>query len=272
VKILCLGDSCIDFYVPNKIYIGGISLNVAYHLTKIGVHTSTLCSPLGSDQYAEYIKDFCRKNHIGNFFKNYPGKTPSIAIEVKESGEKNFLKFEANVMENFSLKEDIQFIRSHDLVMTSYYRHIFPIFNELKSMEGVNIACDFLDLKGSGGKLNVVDENLPFLKIAFIGLPPERIDDLKLINELAIKHQKLVVVTAGHLGSFAFDGKASFEAKVIKVDKVVDSTGAGDAFIAQFLSTYNVSNLMQSLEKANQYAKEILSHRGATKQTPIMVD
>lgn len=75
---------------------------------------------------------------------------------------------------------------------------------------------------------------------------------------------KIVVVTEGEKGSYAY-----FENKVIYqpveyISKVMDATGAGDGFTAGFIAEYSKSNnVSKSMEKGSKYAAKILVKIGA---------
>lgn len=74
---------------------------------------------------------------------------------------------------------------------------------------------------------------------------------------------KIVVVTKGKDGAFVTDGKISYEVKARKV-KVVDTTGAGDAFAAGFLfGQLSKLNMEKSAEIGNGVASFAIQKIGA---------
>lgn len=75
---------------------------------------------------------------------------------------------------------------------------------------------------------------------------------------------KLVVITEGKKGSYAYVGDKVFHQKAQDRVKVIDTTGAGDAFTAGFISQYHTtSDIQQSMEKGARYAAKIISQIGA---------
>ncbi|MEP7315470.1 MAG: adenosine kinase [Sphingomicrobium sp.] len=73
-----------------------------------------------------------------------------------------------------------------------------------------------------------------------------------------------LVVTRGAKGALAFSGGEGVETTAIQIDKVVDTTGAGDLFAAGFLAARARGHeLAKCLETGSIAAAEIISHFGA---------
>ncbi len=77
-------------------------------------------------------------------------------------------------------------------------------------------------------------------------------------------HDRVVVVTEGAAGSYAYCGGNIYHQIAVKPEKIVDTTGAGDAYTAGFISGYLKSgNIPASMEKGAKYAAKILTKIGA---------
>ncbi|MBI2641118.1 bifunctional hydroxymethylpyrimidine kinase/phosphomethylpyrimidine kinase, partial [Candidatus Roizmanbacteria bacterium] len=75
---------------------------------------------------------------------------------------------------------------------------------------------------------------------------------------------KIVVVTLGEKGSFLYSGDTIYHERAVKVDKIIDTTGAGDAYTSAFISKYvKTRNLKDSMQEGALYAAKILSKVGA---------
>ena len=83
---------------------------------------------------------------------------------------------------------------------------------------------------------------------------------LKIINSLG---PNIVVITQGSKGARAFDGKNFYHCPAKKI-KVVQSTGAGDAFISGFLAEYiKKACIYRALKKGIVNSGAVLSKIGA---------
>jgi len=73
-----------------------------------------------------------------------------------------------------------------------------------------------------------------------------------------------LVVTRGPAGALAIEGGTRFDAPAAPVDKVIDTTGAGDLFAAGFLAARCRARPMERcLETGALAAAEVISHFGA---------
>ena len=81
---------------------------------------------------------------------------------------------------------------------------------------------------------------------------------------------EIVVVTRGEKGAVAVCGKDRYEVPAAPIDRVIDTTGAGDAFAAGFLTGLTrQKNVPDCLQMGALAAAEIISHYGARPETSI---
>ena len=86
---------------------------------------------------------------------------------------------------------------------------------------------------------------------------------LDSINELK-NIDKLIIITRSENGSVAILNNEITNCKSIKVDKVLDLTGAGDLFAAGFLKEYlDKSNIKKCLQTGSKLAAKIIQKIGA---------
>ncbi len=78
----------------------------------------------------------------------------------------------------------------------------------------------------------LLERHIDAIDIGFFGLSADDVAAIKRIENLATKHDKLFVITLGADGSRACCGDRRFDCAAGPVDKIVDTTGAGDAFAA----------------------------------------
>ncbi len=80
----------------------------------------------------------------------------------------------------------------------------------------------------------------------------------------------IIVVTLGAEGSYVTDGKRAYRIEAPRVRKIVDTTGAGDAFAAGFLyGLFEERELRESAELGAQLAKLAVGQLGGRLNTPI---
>jgi sugar/nucleoside kinase (ribokinase family) len=80
----------------------------------------------------------------------------------------------------------------------------------------------------------------------------------------------LACMTRGAKGAVIFDGQTTTAVEALPIDKVVDTTGAGDLFAAGFLYGYTHGrDLKRCATIGSLAAGEIISHMGARPEVPL---
>ena len=75
--------------------------------------------------------------------------------------------------------------------------------------------------------------------------------------------QKKIVMTSGSEGAYFFNGEKVIHRPAIKIENVVDTTGAGDNFAAGFLDFYlSEKTIEESLTQGNNRASEVIQQLG----------
>ena len=86
---------------------------------------------------------------------------------------------------------------------------------------------------------------------------------LDSINEI-IKINKLILITRSTNGSLAVSNSEITNCEIVKVEKVLDLTGAGDLFASGFFNEYlNKSNIEKCLQTGSELAAKIIQKIGA---------
>jgi sugar/nucleoside kinase (ribokinase family) len=100
--------------------------------------------------------------------------------------------------------------------------------------------------------------------LGFFGLKASDAALTDQLERLARANDRLFVVTLGAEGSIALGGERRLECPAVPVPRVVDTTGAGDAFAAGFVSEYCRSkDIRESLRRGSEKAAESLGRVGA---------
>jgi len=91
----------------------------------------------------------------------------------------------------------------------------------------------------------------------------QKINLLDSINEI-IKINKLIIITRSANGSLAVSNSEITNCEIVKVEKVLDLTGAGDLFASGFFNEYlNKSNIKKCLQTGSELAAKIIQKIGA---------
>lgn len=75
---------------------------------------------------------------------------------------------------------------------------------------------------------------------------------------------KLLIITDAENGSYAYHKNQVYHQKAVKVEKIVDTTGVGDAYTASFIASFMTdADIQKSMLVASQFASKKLSRLGA---------
>ncbi|MCM8764783.1 MAG: sugar kinase [Candidatus Omnitrophica bacterium] len=266
---LVLVDTC-------ELHIGGCASNTAVVANKLGSEVSVI-GKIGDDALGEFVLNALKKSGIDvSMVKIENGVTTSgTAVLVFPDGERSFLH-SIGANSKFSVDDvDFDFLQNFSIV------HVAGIFL-LPGLEGENLKTLAKKTKETGRILSfdtawdstgrwlpVIKDALPFVDYFFTSLEEARMlsgendyrDIAKVFLELGVKN---VCLKMGPEGSYVTDGKQNQFFPALKVD-AVDSTGAGDAYVAGFLTgLLNGYDLLKAGLLANTVGAMSVTAIGAT--------
>lgn len=232
MRVAAAGDNCIDVYVEQgRSYPGGNAVNVAVYLRRLGVESSYV-GAVGDDAHGDLLRRALQERGVDTSHLHVtPGSTALTQISVVD-GNRVFGEHAEGVMADFRLTaDDVDFLCGHDLVVSGIWGHTAQDLAALKA-RGATVAFDYSDQPQDP----VVEATLGDVDYAFFGLETDDGDDLRdFMRRVGARGPAWVVVTLGERGSIAYDGEAFTVAAPVACE-VVDTMGAGDSYIAGFLT------------------------------------
>lgn len=256
--MLGVGDNCIDDYAElGKKYPGGNALNIAIYASRYPGVEADYLGVVGTDENGEYLLDEIKKQGLATdkiIVKE--GENAVTRILIRD-GDRVFDDYSEGVQKNaVLLLETIpqEFDLVHFVVWGFGREHV-------PSIKGSVLSCDF------SSKLD--DERtgiMRYLDYSFFSgghLIREDADPVEKVKELKNRTRGVVVMTLGEHGSIAYDGAQIFRGEALPVD-VVDTLGAGDAYIAAFLvSRLKGKTIQDSIATGHIAARDICKRLGA---------
>ena len=263
MSLLAIGDNCVDFYRELDLsFPGGNALNVAVYSSRMLGIRAGYVGVVGTDERGDFILDQMRRNglsteHVGRV----EGKTAVTTISVRD-GDRFFDEYIEGVQEGAVFpREELDYAGGFDIVhytVWGFGREYIPM---MKENGGPLLSCDF-----SSEIDSPATEIMPYLDYSFFsgshllegGEEPQRV-----VEALGGRTRGVVVMTLGEHGSLAFDGERMYVGEAVPVE-VVDTLGAGDAFIASFLCSRLMGmDIQGSLSEGHVAASEICGRLGA---------
>jgi len=268
VDIVCVGDCGIDRYLAsNETVVGGITANFARNAHREFSADSNIhiVSCVGDDEYGDLVRSTLANSGIDCRISTLPGSTPMQDILIESGGERNFVRYDEGVLSDFDFSEDErQLVETSDLLVAPVYRQILSLFGKLMSMETRGIVCiDFADFL-EHPDFELLERHIANIDIGFFGLTSDQVPIVDRLAQLARQFDKLFVITLAARGSLAFHGTQEFDCPAQPVDQVIDTTGAGDAYAAGFLSAHcQGASVQESMYRGASIAAKTVGRAGA---------
>jgi fructoselysine 6-kinase len=252
-----VGDNTIDEYLgvePGR-FVGGNAFNVGAQLVDAGVPTAYF-GAIGPDAPGRAIaRGIHRAGLAPDGLVTRAGATAVTRIDVRAGGERVF------VSEDFGVTADYAPGR-HELAVIA--RADWVHLGMLGDADAVRAA-----IRSSGRPAPVISQDCAVssgfagLDVAFgsVGDGPEA-EAREWAESAVAGGARLAVVTRGPAGAIAFDGSTSWTQPASPAD-VVDTTGAGDAFIAGFIAArLDDASIDAALAAGAARAARACAHRG----------
>ncbi|XP_030537646.1 probable fructokinase-6, chloroplastic isoform X2 [Rhodamnia argentea] len=305
--VVCFGEMLIDF-VPTisglslaespafKKAPGGAPANVAVGISRLG-GSSAFIGKVGEDEFGYMLADILKENNVYSKGMRFdPGARTALAfVTLRNDGEREFM-FYRNPSADMLLEEselDYDLIRKAKIfhygsislitepcksahiaaakaakdagVVLSYDPNLrLPLWPSADSArEGIMSIWEIADI------IKISEE-----EISFLTKGEDPYDDA-VVRKLYHPNLKLLLVTEGPDGCRYYTKDFSGRVKGLKVD-AVDTTGAGDAFVAGILSQLAVDlsllreedRLRDALKFANACGALTVMERGAIPALP----
>jgi fructoselysine 6-kinase len=264
LRIAAVGDNCIDKFLPpiGEALVGGNAVNVAVQLANLG-HDAFYFGAVGPDVDGERTRTALIENGVNvAHMRERSGKTAHTDIEVLPSGERVFVFEDFGVCAGYRpSEEDVAALKTMDHVHIGWLDDGGALRRALAA-HGVSVSQDI--------SVNADPANLGIegLMIAFGSAGEDDAAVEAMIDRFLSAGVGVAVVTRGAKGSVAATLEERAETGIRQVD-VVDTTGAGDSFIAGFLSVrIGGGSLQEAIEAGRDRAALACSYVGGFPQKP----
>ncbi|MGB3339495.1 MAG: PfkB family carbohydrate kinase [Devosia sp.] len=252
-----VGDNCVDKYIPlGKASIGGNALNVAVQLARQG-ERCTYFGAVGGDDAGEWTRSALATNGVSvDRLRVLDAPTAYTNLDVDSSGDRIFTLEEFGACAiYYPSDDDVAALRQVDHIHIGWFRGAARLRERLAG-SGVTFSQDVAVNPDSQG-----------LDVAFESVGPSEEHAREALARLLAAGARVAVVTCGSMGSMASDGRTTERTGIRAVD-VVETTGAGDTFIAAFLASWKRGHdLRKCLEAGRDLAAETCTHVGGFPQT-----
>ncbi|WP_411766755.1 carbohydrate kinase family protein [Winogradskyella sp. A3E31] len=291
IDILCVGEVLVDFIGHQKEvkinetrdyhrYLGGSPTNVAMNSARLGLK-SKMVATVGHDGFGEYI--FKRLGEVGvdTTFIQKINKPTSVIFVSRTDGTPDFIAFREADTKIFESQIPVEVLSQTKIFHTTCFAlSRQPARDTIikKAEEAFKLGCKLsIDLNYSKKLWHSKEEAIEVIRSYCRFNPLIKIseDDMSRLFEKSLPHSEIfeffhhqgvetVCLTLGKNGvKLSQKDIGIIEMPAVQIEKVMDATGAGDAFWSGFLFAYIKEKSMQEcLEIALQLAALKLQNVG----------
>lgn len=233
---VCFGDNTIDRYLEpiGLDLVGGSCVNVAVGLVRHGV-AAAYVGPVGDDEAgAQVLAELAAQGVDDAQVAVLPDSATAVTeILSLPDGDRKFVSESYEIFATYEPDAAAwASVIAATHVHTSCLPHLFDRLRDAAANEGFHLSCDF--------STSELPADLNGLDLAFrsAGESTDVEHGLELAAAALERGASLAVVTLGVAGSVAMRAGHSTRQDAIDVESVVDTCGAGDAFIASYLQRW----------------------------------
>ena len=292
IDVLCVGEVLIDFIGHQSgepicktrdyhRYLGGSPTNVAMNCARLGLK-SALVATAGNDGLGEYITN--RLDEIGvvsTHLKKITGLPTSVIFVSRTDGTPEFIPYRSadcwieedqitlETLQNSKIFHTTCFALSKEPARSTILKKAEEAF-ELGSILSIDVNYAKRLWESREVALDIIKAYCKFNPLVKVSE-----DDMERLFEQQVSHEDIfdffhtlgvdtVCLTLGSKGvRLSRKGRDVIQKPAIKIEKVMDATGAGDAFWSGFLFAYVKEKPMDKcLEVALQLAALKLQNVG----------
>jgi fructokinase len=267
IDILCVGEVLVDFIGHQEgvlingtrdyhRYLGGSPTNVAMNSTRLGLNT-IMVATVGNDGFGSYISERLTSAGVNtNHLNVLDDKSTSVIFVSRSEGTPDFIPYRSAdccIYEEQISREILSLTKIFHTTCFALSKNPAQKTILKKAQEAHDLGCKLsIDVnyarklwKSQKKAFKVIKTYCQFNPLIKISE-----DDMLRLFEKELPHEEIfeffhqqgvdtVCLTLGSKGvKLSQKGKEVIQMPAIKIDKVMDSTGAGDAFWSGFLFAY----------------------------------
>lgn len=274
---LIFGEVLFDQFEDGSSVLGGAPFNVAWHLAGLGLQPRML-TRIGTDAQARAVQDAMRDWQLSDDLLQVDAHKPTGTVQIKMAQGQHHFDIVPDVAYDYIESPAPDTISRFGKPALLYHGSL-AVRNEVSRATLLHLRktldCPvFVDINLRAPWWDVETVNMLMDGATWLKINDEELrtlvttgDDLqdKAQQLLVQKNLTAVIVTRGAEGSFVQTRDELITCSPVRVDKLVDTVGAGDAFSAIMIAgLLKGIDYQQIIKLAAQFAARICEQRGAT--------
>jgi fructoselysine 6-kinase len=258
MRLLGVGDNVVDCYPQfGQMFPGGNALNVAVQVARSGV-PSAYVGAVGDDAAGAHIRAALAAAGVAtDRLRVLPGPSAYAVVRLVD-GDRVFESSNKGVSVFSLTEDDLEYLSDFDLAHSGYAARLEAQLPAIA--EATRLSYDFATRRNQ----DYAEPLLPYVHVAeFSGGDLSEAEVEQLARWALGRGPRYVLVTKGQRGAALYSADGVYHQAAVP-SPVVDTLGAGDAFIGRLLAgLLRAEPLPSTLESAARVAAEAVQSRGA---------
>jgi fructoselysine 6-kinase len=266
VRAAVIGDNCIDVYRDLDVcYPTGNAVDTGVHLQKLGLATSFV-GFTGTDAYSDWIVETLRAEGLDTSYllrMDGPAAIAELGMDGVECLHQHYTEG-VQAWEVYT-PQQLAFAAGHDLIHSTPWAHLDEHLPALRA-GSARLSFDYSDRWSDAA----AQETMRYVQIGFFSMGGAADAAADVLREAVGRGLRLAVATLGPNGSIAWDGAEFTRCDAVRAAKVVNTVGAGDSFIAAFLTAELAGRpVAECLHAGAVLAAQVVGHFGPWDPIPL---
>lgn len=253
-RLVGIGDNVVDCnYTTGIAYPGGNCVNFAVFGRQLG-NEAAYVGKVAKDYWGDVIFRALQEKEIDlSRCEVEDGETGRCGIHLTNGDRTIVDENDAGLVKANPIvitEELLEYIKTFDIAHSSCYSYIEGELHKIKE-SGIPVLYDFSD-EWDGEMLERICKDITIAFFSGKELPDEELKEYlrKCVNEYGCQ---MAITTIGGRGAIVYNGRKYYQKQPYNfAGGVVDTTGAGDSWIAGFISSYlDGQKQIQRLKKGN---------------------
>lgn len=254
VRLVGIGDNVVDCnYTTGIAYPGGNCVNFAVFGRQLG-NEAAYVGKVAKDYWGDVIFRALQEKEIDlSRCEVEDGETGRCGIHLTNGDRTIVDENDAGLVKANPIvitEELLEYIKTFDIAHSSCYSYIEGELYKIKE-SGIPVLYDFSD-EWDGEMLERICKDITIAFFSGKELPDEELKEYlrKCVDEYGCQ---MAITTIGGRGAIVYNGRKYYQKQPYNfAGGVVDTTGAGDSWIAGFISSYlDGQKQIQRLKKGN---------------------
>ncbi|MDQ0253029.1 fructoselysine 6-kinase [Evansella vedderi] len=251
MKIITIGDNVVDCYLDQgKYYPGGNCVNVAVNCKRSGAEEVGYIGVFATDDKADHLKNVLGEEKVDfHRSRTVEGISGQPKVNLSEDGDRIFVGGPTNTVRHQVkirlIQDDIDYLKNFHVAHSSCYSFLeeeLPVLSE-----HIKVSFDFSDRR----EPEYLGRVCPHISYGFFSGADLNEEELeRLVSELEKYDLEVIGITRGARPALFIHKGVRYHQEALETE-VVDTMGAGDSFIAGFLTAFvETKNIVHALEVA----------------------